>query len=240
MIFFPAIDLKEGVCVRLIRGDMEKATVFNDSPADQARQFVAAAADWIHVVDLNGAVAGAPVNKTAVKDIISAGIPVQLGGGIRSMATIDAWFSAGVARLILGTVAVKNPDLVRKACRAYPGRIAVGVDARDGRVATEGWADVSELTTTDLAQRFVDSGVAALIHTDIDRDGVLKGPNVEASADLARAVPIPVIVSGGVASLEDLVAVKAEAASGIAGVISGRAIYSGRINVSEAVELMKS
>lgn len=240
MIFFPAIDLKDGVCVRLIKGDMDKATVFNDSPADQALQFAEAGAEWIHVVDLNGAFAGAPVNEAAVKDIISAGVPVQLGGGIRSMATVDAWFSAGVARLILGTVAVKNPDLVRKACRAYPGRIAVGVDARDGRVATEGWADVSELTTIDLAGRFVDSGVAALIHTDIDRDGVLKGPNVAASAELARAVPIPVIVSGGVASLVDLQAVKDEAASGIAGVISGRAIYNGRINVAEAIAHMKA
>ena len=238
MIFFPAIDLKDGVCVRLVRGDMDQATVFNDSPADQARRFAAAGAEWIHVVDLNGAFAGAPVNEAAVKDIIAAGIPVQLGGGIRSMATVDAWFSAGIARLILGTAAVKNPDLVRKACRAYPGRIAVGIDARAGRVATEGWADVSELTTTDLGQRFVDSGVAAIIHTDIDRDGVLAGPNVAASADLARAVPIPVIVSGGVASLDDLRAVKAEAASGIAGVISGRAIYDGRIDLKDAVALL--
>jgi phosphoribosylformimino-5-aminoimidazole carboxamide ribotide isomerase len=240
MIFFPAIDVKDGTCVRLIKGDMDKATVFNDSPADQARQFANANAEWIHVVDLNGAFKGAPVNEAAVKDIISAGIPVQLGGGIRSMATIDAWFSAGVARLVLGTAAVKNPDLVRKACRAYPGRIAVGIDARGGRVATEGWADVSELTTTELAQRFVDSGVAVLIHTDIDRDGVLAGPNVAASADLARTVPIPVIVSGGVSSLEDLKAVKAEAASGIAGVISGRAIYGGHLNVEDAIAFMKA
>ncbi len=238
MIFFPAIDLKDGVCVRLIKGDMNQATTFNDSPADQARQFASAGAQWIHVVDLNGAFAGAPVNEAAVKDIIAAGIPVQLGGGIRSMATVDAWFSAGVARIVLGTAAVKNPDLVRKACRAYPGRIAVGIDARGGRVATEGWADVSELTTLDLAQRFVDSGVAAVIHTDIDRDGVLAGPNVAASAELARAVAIPVIVSGGVSSLDDLKAVKAEAASGIAGVISGRAIYDGRINLKDAVALL--
>ncbi len=240
MIFFPAIDLKDGVCVRLIKGDMDQATVFNDSPADQARQFANAGAQWIHVVDLNGAFAGAPVNEAAVKDIIAAGIPVQLGGGVRTMASVDAWFSAGVARLILGTAAVKNPDLVRKACRAYPGRIAVGIDARAGRVATEGWADVSELTTLDLAQRFVDSGVAAIIHTDIDRDGVLAGPNVAASAELARAVPIPVIVSGGVSSLEDLKAVKAEASSGIAGVISGRAIYDGRIDLKDAVALLNA
>jgi phosphoribosylformimino-5-aminoimidazole carboxamide ribotide isomerase len=239
MILFPAIDLKDGVCVRLVKGDMEKATVFNDHPADQARQFAAAGAEWIHVVDLNGAFTGAPVNESPVKDIISAGVPVQLGGGIRSMATVDAWFSAGVARLILGTAAVKSPDLVRRACRAYPGRIAVGIDARMGRVATGGWADVSELTTVNLAQRFVDSGVAALIHTDIDRDGVLAGPNVAASAELARTVSIPVIASGGVSSLADLEAVKAEAASGIVGVICGRAIYDGHIDLSAAIAVLK-
>ncbi len=240
MILFPAIDLKDGVCVRLLKGDMEKATVFNLSPADQALKFADVGAEWIHVVDLNGAFKGAPVNSAAVKDIIAAGIPVQLGGGVRDMATIESWFSAGVARIILGTAAVKNPDLVRKACRAYPGRVAVGIDARDGRVATEGWADVSELSTLDLAQRFVDSGVAAIIHTDIDRDGAMGGPNVAASAELARAVPIPVIVSGGVSSIEDIKAVKAEAASGIAGVISGRAIYDGRLDVKDAIAVLKA
>jgi len=240
MILFPAIDLKDGVCVRLLKGDMEKATVFNLSPADQALKFADVGAEWIHVVDLNGAFKGAPVSSAAVKDIIAAGIPVQLGGGVRDMATIESWFSAGVARIILGTAAVKNPDLVRKACRAYPGRVAVGIDARDGRVATEGWADVSELSTLDLAQRFVDSGVAALIHTDIDRDGAMGGPNVAASAELARAVPIPVIVSGGVSSIEDIKAVKAEAASGIAGVISGRAIYDGRLDVKDAIAVLKA
>ena len=240
MILFPAIDLKDGVCVRLLKGDMEKATVFNLSPADQALKFADVGAEWIHVVDLNGAFKGAPVNSAAVKDIIAAGIPVQLGGGVRDMATIESWFSAGVARIILGTAAVKNPDLVRKACRAYPGRVAVGIDARDGRVATEGWADVSELSTLDLAQRFVDSGVAAIIHTDIDRDGAMGGPNVAASAELARAVPTPVIVSGGVSSIEDIKAVKAEAASGIAGVISGRAIYDGRLDVKDAIAVLKA
>jgi len=240
MILFPAIDLKDGVCVRLLKGDMEKATVFNLSPADQALKFADVGAEWIHVVDLNGAFKGAPVSSAAVKDIIAAGIPVQLGGGVRDMATIESWFSAGVARIILGTAAVKNPDLVRKACRAYPGRVAVGIDARDGRVATEGWADVSELSTLDLAQRFVDSGVAAIIHTDIDRDGAMGGPNVAASAELARAVPIPVIVSGGVSSIEDIKAVKAEAASGIAGVISGRAIYDGRLDVKDAIAVLKA
>ncbi len=239
MIFFPAIDLKDGRCVRLIKGDMNQATVFNDSPTNQARQFADAGCQWIHVVDLNGAFAGAPVNAAAVRDILQAvRIPVQLGGGIRDMATVAAWLEAGVARVILGTAAVKNPALVHEACRAYPGKVAVGIDARGGKVATEGWADTGELTVEELAKRFVDAGVAAIIHTDIDRDGILAGPNVAASAALARAVPIPVIVSGGVSSRDDLKAVKAEAASGIAGVISGRAIYDGRIDLAEAVALL--
>jgi phosphoribosylformimino-5-aminoimidazole carboxamide ribotide isomerase len=239
VIFFPAIDLKDGRCVRLIKGDMNQATVFNDSPANQARQFADAGCQWIHVVDLNGAFAGAPVNAAAVRDILQAvRIPVQLGGGIRDIATVAAWLEAGVARVILGTAAVKNPALVHEACRAYPGKVAVGIDARGGKVATEGWADTGELTVEELAKRFVDAGVAAIIHTDIDRDGILAGPNVAASAALARAVPIPVIVSGGVSSRDDLKAVKAEAASGIAGVISGRAIYDGRIDLAEAVALL--
>jgi len=239
MILFPAIDLKDGRCVRLIKGDMMQATVFNDSPADQARQFVAARCQWIHVVDLNGAFAGAPANASAVKAILKAvSVPVQLGGGIRDMATVSAWLEAGVTRVILGTAAVKNPALVREAARAHPGCIAVGIDARDGYVATEGWAETGDITAVDLARRFVDAGVAAIIHTDIDRDGVLAGPNVAASAALARAVPIPVIVSGGVSSLDDIKAVKAQASSGIAGVISGRAIYDGRIDLAEAVSLL--
>ena len=239
MIFFPAIDLKDGACVRLIKGDMTQATVFNDSPADQARQFADAGCRWIHVVDLNGAFAGVPVNSAAVKSILAkVSVPVQLGGGIRDMATVMAWLEAGVARVILGTAAVKNPTFVREACKTFPGRVAVGIDARGGKVATEGWADTGELTVIDLAKRFADAGVAAIIHTDIDRDGILAGPNVAASAELARAVPIPVIVSGGVASLDDLKAVKVEAASGIAGVISGRAIYDGRIDLREAVALL--
>ena len=239
MIFFPAIDLKDGRCVRLIKGDMTQATVFNDTPADQARQFEANGCQWIHVVDLNGAFAGAPVNAAAVKAILAAvKCPVQLGGGIRDMATVAAWLEAGVARVILGTAAVKNPLLVRDACKAYPGKVAVGIDAKGGKVATEGWAEAGELAVIELAKRFVDVGVAAIIHTDIDRDGILAGPNVAASAELARAVPIPVIVSGGVASLDDLRAVKAHAASGIAGVISGRAIYDGHIDLRQAVELL--
>ena len=241
MIFFPAIDLKDGRCVRLIKGDMTQATVFNDSPADQARQFEANGCQWIHVVDLNGAFAGAPVNAAAVKAILAAvKCPVQLGGGIRDMATVAAWLEAGVARVILGTAAVKNPLLVRDACKAYPGKVAVGIDAKGGKVATEGWAEAGELAVIELAKRFVDVGVAAIIHTDIDRDGILAGPNVAASAELARAVPIPVIVSGGVASLDDLRAVKAHAASGIAGVISGRAIYDGHIDLRQAVELLSA
>jgi phosphoribosylformimino-5-aminoimidazole carboxamide ribotide isomerase len=240
MILFPAIDLKDGRCVRLVKGDMDQATVFNDSPADQARRFAAAGAEWIHVVDLNGAFAGKPVNRPAVETILAAAsIPIQLGGGIRDLATIESWLAAGVARVILGTAAVKDPDLVRTAAKKFPGRIAVGIDARNGRVATEGWADTADLDVVTLARRFVDAGVAALIHTDIDRDGLLGGANVAASADLAKSVPIPVIVSGGVASLDDLRAVKAHGASGLAGVISGRAIYDGRIDLAAGIALLK-
>jgi phosphoribosylformimino-5-aminoimidazole carboxamide ribotide isomerase len=240
MILFPAIDLKDGRCVRLIKGDMGQVTIFNHSPADQARQFVAAGAEWIHVVDLNGAFAGKPVNRPAVEAILSAApVPIQLGGGIRDMATIESWLTAGVKRVILGTAAVKDPDLVKAAAKAFPGCIAVGVDAREGRVATEGWADTADLDVVTLAKRFVDAGVAALIHTDIDRDGLLGGANVAASAELAKTVPIPVIVSGGVSSLDDLRAVKAQAASGLAGVISGRAIYDGRIDLAAGIALLK-
>ena len=240
MILYPAIDLKDGACVRLIKGDMDQATVFNDSPGNQAKRFVDAGAEWIHVVDLNGAFAGKPVNAGAVDAILkSAQVPIQLGGGIRDMATIEAWLTAGVARVILGTVAVKNPALVREASKTFPGKVAVGIDARGGKVATEGWAEASELDVEDLARRFVNAGVAAIIHTDIDRDGVLGGPNVAASAALARAVPIPVIVSGGVSSLDDLRAVKAAESSGLAGVISGRAIYDGRLDLAAGIALLK-
>ncbi|TAK98234.1 MAG: 1-(5-phosphoribosyl)-5-[(5-phosphoribosylamino)methylideneamino]imidazole-4-carboxamide isomerase [Rhodospirillaceae bacterium] len=240
MILFPAIDLKDGRCVRLIKGDMGQVTIFNDSPADQARRFVAAGAEWIHVVDLNGAFAGKPVNGPAVEAILAAvSVPIQLGGGIRDMATVESWLAAGVKRIILGTAAVKNPALVREAARAFPGQVAVGIDARNGRVATEGWADTADLDVVTLARRFADAGVAALIHTDIDRDGVLGGPNIAASAALAESVPIPVIVSGGVSSLDDLRAVKAAAGSGLAGVISGRAIYDGRIDLAAGIALLK-
>lgn len=241
MILFPAIDLKDGRCVRLKRGDMNEATVFNDDPADQARQFAEAGCEWIHIVDLNGAFAGRPLNAPAVSAIIAAAkVPLQLGGGIRDMATIEAWLKAGISRVILGTVAVKTPELVRQACRAFPDKIAVGIDAKHGRVATEGWADISDMSVTDLALRFTDAGVAALIHTDIERDGVLGGPNIAASAALAKAVPIPVIVSGGVSSLDDIKAVKAEEKSGLAGVIAGRAIYDGRLDIKAAVDVLRA
>jgi len=237
VILYPAIDLKDGVCVRLLRGDMDAATVFNDDPAAQARAFAAAGCAWIHVVDLNGAFAGEPVNGAAVAAILDAvTVPVQLGGGIRDRATIDDWLGRGVARVVLGTAAVRDPALVEAAARAWPGRIAVGIDARDGRVAVEGWAETAEMTALDLARRFEDSGVAAIVYTDIDRDGALEGPNVAATAALADAVAIPVVASGGVASLDDLRALKAAAA--LDGVISGRALYDGRIDLGEAIAVL--
>ncbi len=238
MILYPAIDLKDGQCVRLLRGEMAAATVFGDDPAAQARAFATAGCQWLHVVDLNGAFAGRPVNAAAVEAILAAiAVPVQLGGGIRDRAGIDAWLDKGVARVILGTAALRDPELVRRAARAHPGRIAVGIDARGGRVAVEGWAETADITATDLARRFEDAGVAAIIYTDIDRDGALAGPNVEATAALARAVAIPVIASGGIASLDDLAALKACGAP-LDGAISGRALYEGRIDLAAAVRLM--
>ncbi|MBK8159789.1 MAG: 1-(5-phosphoribosyl)-5-[(5-phosphoribosylamino)methylideneamino]imidazole-4-carboxamide isomerase [Rhodospirillaceae bacterium] len=246
MIIFPAIDLKGGQCVRLIKGDMAQATVFNTDPADQARQFAAAGAEWLHLVDLDGAFAGAPVNEAAVEGILAAtALPVQLGGGIRDMGRIEAWLKKGVARVILGTVALKNPDLVKQACRRFPGKIAVGIDAKGGKVAVEGWAETSELTALDLARRFEDAGVAAIIYTDIDRDGLLQGVNVPATAELAAALSIPVIASGGVSSLDDIHALLDALPSsrgkggGIVGVISGRAIYDGRLDLKEALQLLR-
>ncbi|WP_371059178.1 1-(5-phosphoribosyl)-5-[(5-phosphoribosylamino)methylideneamino]imidazole-4-carboxamide isomerase [Rhodosalinus sp. 5P4] len=235
MILYPAIDLKDGKAVRLLRGEMEKATVFNDDPAAQARAFVEAGAEWLHLVDLNGAFAGRPVNAGAVEAILAAcpGIPAQLGGGIRDMATIERWLGAGLARVILGTVAVEQPELVREAARAFPGKVAVGIDARAGRVATRGWAEETEVEATDLARRFEDAGVAAIIYTDIDRDGAMGGPNVAATAALARAVSIPVIASGGVSSLDDLVALRDTGV--IAGAISGRALYDGKLDLKAAL-----
>jgi phosphoribosylformimino-5-aminoimidazole carboxamide ribotide isomerase len=234
MILYPAIDLKDGQAVRLVQGEMDRATVFADDPAEPARRFASAGCQWLHLVDLNGAFAGAPVNAAAVRAILSAvSIPCQLGGGIRDRATIDRWLNAGIARVILGTAAVEDPALVRDAARAHPGRIAVGIDARAGRVATRGWAEVTDITATDLALRFQDAGVAAIIYTDILRDGAMGGPNIAATADLARAVSIPVIASGGVASLQDLIALRDTGL--IAGAISGRALYDGAIDLPGAL-----
>ncbi|MDQ1899960.1 1-(5-phosphoribosyl)-5-[(5-phosphoribosylamino)methylideneamino]imidazole-4-carboxamide isomerase [Paracoccus sp. WLY502] len=238
MILYPAIDLKDGNCVRLLRGEMEAATVFGTDPAAQARAFQDAGAEWLHLVDLNGAFAGHPVNAAAVEAILAATrIPAQLGGGIRDMATIEGWLEKGLTRVILGTVAVENPDLVRQAAAAFPGRIAVGIDARAGRVATRGWATETELQATDLARQFQDAGVAAIIYTDIDRDGAMQGPNIAATEALARAVGIPVIASGGVSSLDDLRALKETQV--IAGAISGRALYDGAIDLAEALALLR-
>lgn len=236
MILYPAIDLKEGRCVRLVKGDMTQATVFNDDPAAQAVEFFEAGASWLHIVDLDGAFAGKPVNAAAVEAIVhAADIPVQLGGGIRTLETIETWLDCGVMRVILGTVAVKDPGLVTEACRKWPGRVAVGIDARGGRVAVEGWAEETDIETVDLARKFANAGVAAVIHTDIDRDGVLQGANIEATAALARSVPVPVIASGGVASLSDIRALIAD--KRIAGAIVGRALYDGRIDLKEALKL---
>jgi phosphoribosylformimino-5-aminoimidazole carboxamide ribotide isomerase len=239
MIFYPAIDLKNGQCVRLLRGEMDSATVFNNDPASQARAFEAAGCAWLHVVDLNGAFEGQPVNAGAVEAILDAvGMKVQLGGGIRDMKTVEGWLNRGLSRVILGTAAVRDPALVREACKAFPGRVAVGIDARDGRVAVEGWSRVSDITTLDLAKRLEDAGAAVLIYTDIARDGAMEGPNIEATMALAGAVSTPVIASGGVSSMKDLAALKAAGEGVIDGAISGRALYDGRIDPAAAVALL--
>ncbi len=238
MILYPAIDLKDGRCVRLLRGEMSAATTFNDDPPAQARSFVAAGATFLHVVDLDGAIAGSSKNAGAVAAILAAiSAKVQLGGGIRTRAAIDDWLGRGVTRVILGTVALTDPALVKAACREWPGRIVLGIDARAGRVAVEGWARTSEIDAADLALAFEDAGAAAIVHTDIDRDGALEGANVAASAALARRLKTPVIVSGGAASLADIAAAKACAADGIAGMILGRALYDGRIDLARALQL---
>jgi phosphoribosylformimino-5-aminoimidazole carboxamide ribotide isomerase len=238
MILYPAIDLKDGNCVRLLRGDMAAATVFGTDPAAQARAFQDAGCAWVHLVDLNGAFAGVPVNAHAVEAVLARiTVPAQLGGGIRDMATIAAWLEKGLARVILGTIAVENPALVRAAAKAFPGQIAVGIDARKGRVATKGWAVETDVMATDLAHRFEDAGVAAIIYTDIDRDGAMGGPNIGATADLARAVDIPVIASGGVSSLADLIALRDTGI--IAGAISGRALYDGAIDLPQAISALR-
>ena len=236
MILYPAIDLKDGQAVRLLRGDMEKATVFNTDPAAQAKAFVEAGCQWLHLVDLNGAFEGKPVNAAPVEAILEAcPVPAQLGGGIRDIATIEMWLSKGLARVILGTVAVENPDLVREAARAFPGKVAVGIDARKGRVATKGWAEETDVMATDLAKSFEDAGVAAIIYTDIDRD--MQGPNVPATAALAEAVSIPVIASGGVSSLDDLIALR-DCGAGLNGAISGRALYDGALDLQAALSAL--
>ncbi len=238
MILYPAIDLKDGQAVRLLRGEMDKATVFNDDPAAQAKAFVDAGCDWLHLVDLNGAFAGEPVNAAPVEAILAAcNVPAQLGGGIRDMATIETWIDKGLARVILGTVAVENPDLVREAAREFPGKVAVGIDARNGMVATKGWAEETNVQVTDLARSFEDAGVAAIIYTDINRDGAMQGPNIEATAALARAVSIPVIASGGVSSLDDLIALR-DCGVELDGAISGRALYDGAIDLAEAIRAL--
>ena len=239
MILYPAIDLKDGQCVRLLKGEMDAATVFNDDPAAQAKAFQDAGAEWVHLVDLNGAFAGEPVNGGAVDGILSAlDIPAQLGGGIRDMKTIETWLNKGLARVILGTVAVEDPDLVREAAKAFPGQVAVGLDAREGRVATRGWAEETDVMVTDLARKFEDAGIAAIIYTDINRDGAMAGPNIPATEALARAVDVPVIASGGVSSMSDLAALKATGV--ISGAISGRALYDGAIDLKEALKSLAS
>ena len=240
MILFPAIDLKDGQCVRLKLGDMAQATVFNDDPAALARSFEDQGFAWLHLVDLNGAFEGKPVNAAAVEAILKAvRLPVQLGGGIRSLAQIETWLSRGIRRVILGTAALRDPELVREACKLFPGRVAVGIDAKGGRVAVEGWAETSDLTAIDLARRFADVGVSAIIFTDIDRDGVLKGLNIESTLELARAVPVPVIASGGLASMDDIHRLLQPDCRILEGAISGRALYDGRIDVPVSLHLIR-
>ena len=239
VILFPAIDLKDGKCVRLKLGEMNQATVFNDDPAAQAAAFEKQGFEYLHIVDLNGAFAGKPVNGAAVEAILKAiHMPAQLGGGIRDLATIETWLAKGIRRVILGTIAVRDPALVRAACKAFPGRVAVGIDAKGGKVAVEGWAETSELTAIDLAKRFEDAGVSAIIYTDIERDGILKGLNLSATAELARSTKIPVIASGGLASIEDIKALLRPEYMMLEGAITGRALYDGRIDPKVALSLL--
>jgi len=240
VIVIPAIDLKEGKCVRLEQGLMEKDTVFCDNPADQAREWERQGAELLHIVDLDGAFAGEPKNRASIEAIVKGiAIPTQLGGGIRDIATMEAYLSLGIGRVILGTAAQRNPELVEEACRLFPGRIVVGIDAKNGMVAVQGWAEVTGVTAVDLAKRFEGYGVAAIIYTDIARDGMMQGPNIEATRALAEAISIPVIASGGVSSLKDIENLMAIEASGIAGAITGKAVYTGAINLAEAVALTK-
>jgi phosphoribosylformimino-5-aminoimidazole carboxamide ribotide isomerase len=241
VILYPAIDLKEGRCVRLEQGDMGRATVFNSDPAAQAGAFAAAGFEYLHVVDLDGAFAGRPMNAAAVDRILAAiGIPLQLGGGIRNMATVEGWLSKSVTRVIIGTAAVRDPAFVKAAARRFPGRVAVGLDARDGKVAVEGWAQTSELSVVEIARRFEDAGVAAIVFTDIARDGLLKGLNLDATIALADAIDIPVIASGGLASIDDVKALLAPGARKLAGAIAGRALYDGRLEPTAALALIRA
>ncbi len=240
MIVIPAIDLKEGKCVRLEQGLMDRDTVFNDDPAAQALEWQAQGAELLHIVDLDGAFAGEPKNRSAIEAIIKAiTIPAQLGGGIRDIPTIEAYLGLGLARVIIGTAAQRNPELVREACAKFPGRIVVGIDARDGMVAVQGWAEVTGITAVELAKKFEGFGVSAIIYTDISRDGMLQGPNIEATRTLAESVAIPVIASGGVSSLKDIKNLMGIEASGVSGVITGKAVYTGAIRLSEAIGLTK-
>jgi phosphoribosylformimino-5-aminoimidazole carboxamide ribotide isomerase len=241
VILFPAIDLKEGLAVRLQQGDMARATVFNRDPAAQAKAFESQGFDYLHIVDLDGAFAGKPMNAAAVEAILGAvKIPLQLGGGIRDMATVDGWLGKGVARVIIGTAAVRDPALVKEAARAHPGRVAVGLDARDGKVAVEGWAETSELSALDIARRFEDAGVAAIIYTDVARDGMLKGINWDATIALADAISIPVIASGGLASIDDVRKMTEPRARKLEGAITGRALYDGRLDGAEALAVLRA
>jgi phosphoribosylformimino-5-aminoimidazole carboxamide ribotide isomerase len=241
MILFPAIDLKGGQCVRLEQGDMARATVFNLDPAAQARAFAAQGFEYLHVVDLDGAFAGKPVNAQAVERMLdTVSVPVQLGGGIRDLKTVQAWLNKGIARVIIGTAAVRDPTLVKDAAKAFPGRVAVGLDARDGKVAVEGWAETSEVTALEIARRFEDAGVAAIIFTDIARDGLLKGLNLDATIELAESISIPVIASGGLASIEDVKALLTLRAKKLAGAIAGRALYDGRLDPASALALIRN
>ena len=239
MILYPAIDLKDGACVRLFKGDMDAATVYSDDPAAQARRFEAAGFEYLHVVDLNGAISGVSQNRAVVESILKAvRMPVQLGGGIRDRAAIDSWLEAGIARVILGTAALRNPELVKQAARAYPGKIAVGIDANKGMVVVEGWVKASKMKAAELAKLFEDAGIAAIIYTDIARDGTLQGPNIEETVAIAQSVSIPVILSGGISTLADLKAIKAVESSGIQGIIIGRALYENTIQPFEALSMM--
>jgi len=241
VILFPAVDLKNGQCVRLEQGDMARATVFNLEPAAQARAFAAQGFEYLHVVDLDGAFAGKPMNALAVEAMLQAvTMPVQLGGGIRDLKTVEAWLAKGIARVIIGTAAVRDPEFVKRAARSFPGRVAVGLDARDGRVAVEGWAETSQVTALEIAQRFEDAGVAAIIFTDIARDGLLKGLNLDATIALAERISIPVIASGGFASIDDVKALLDPRAAKLAGAIAGRALYDGRIDAAAALALIRN